>query len=225
MKGIFAILTAVMQKAFDPFRSEEDRGFDTYEPKQNMKAPSGHLVAICVGHSRDGDNGATSVDDTSEWEYNSRLAVDIHNALFAMGVDSFVVSKYEGKGYGAAMRWISSHVEKRHASLAIELHFNAATGTAKGHEWLYWSTSSRSKRLASLLRDAFIAAFPAQRSRGAVAKTSGDRGAEFLRLTHCPAVICEPFFGDTPSEWNFALANKEKIGDAIATGIVDFLNS
>lgn len=225
MKNFLAILAAMAQRAFDPFRPADERGQDTYQPVMNTKAPAGHLVAICVGHSRDGDNGATAADGTSEWEFNSRMAVNIHNALFAQGVDSFVVAKYEGNGYGAAMRWVASHVEKRHASLAVELHFNAATGTAQGHEWLYWSDSTRSKRLADCLRDSFVDFFPLRRSRGSRPKTSGDRGAEFLRLTHCPAVICEPFFGDNPEEWGFAIANQADIAEAIAGGIIQYLKS
>ena len=32
------------------------------------------MIALCVGHSRQGDSGAASVDGTTEWDYNSDLA-------------------------------------------------------------------------------------------------------------------------------------------------------
>ena len=186
---------------------------------------SKNLVAICVGHSRTGDNGATSADGTSEWEYNWTLANTLKQELDARQIDSFVVSDYEGHGYGAAMRWVAKHVEQKHASLAVELHFNASAGTAQGHEWLYWITSTRGQRLADSIRDSFVAVFPTRKSRGSRPKSSGDRGAEFLRLTHCPAVICEPFFGDNPEEWGFATSHREEIAESIAEGIENFLKA
>ena len=184
-----------------------------------------HLVAICIGHSRTGDNGATSADGTSEWEFNRTIGQSLKQALDARQIDSFVVDDYEGHGYGAAMRWVAKHVEQRHASIAVELHFNASAGQAQGHEWLYWITSSRGKRLADCLRDAYVAAFPIRKSRGSRPKSSGDRGAEFLRLTHCPAVIAEPFFGDNPDEWEFATTHREEIAEALAEGIEHYLTS
>lgn len=193
-------------------------------PPDDMHDPS-PLVALCVGHSREGDNGAEAVDGTSEWQFNADLAVRIQRHLKMHGIRSFIVDKYEGSGYGAAMRWVAAHVEKQHASCAVELHYNAATGTAQGHEWLYWSTSKRGKVLAEKLRAEFAADFPDQRDRGIKAKASGDRGAEFLRLTHCPAVIAEPFFGDNPQEWQFATANRDAIANAIAHGIQKFLET
>lgn len=222
MTNLRAILSALFQRAFDPFRAEENRGVDTYQPRQKV-IMSGHLVAICVGHSRTGDNGALSADNTTEWDYNRRLASELHDALFVRKISAFIVDEYDGNGYGAAMRWVAGHVEQKHASLAVELHFNAANGSAQGHEWLYWASSTKSKKLAESVRDAFVSAFPVRKSRGARGKTSGDRGAEFLRLTHCPAIICEPFFGDNLSEWEFAKANMAGIADAIAEGISNHL--
>ena len=192
-------------------------------PRPPMPTETNPLVAICVGHSREGDNGAVSVDGTSEWTFNADLAKRIAGHLKMHGIKSFIVDKYEGHGYGAAMRWVAAHVEQQHASCAVELHFNGATGTATGHEWLYWGNSARSKELAESLRQEFRMEFPDQRDRGVKAKASGDRGGEFLRLTHCPAVICEPFFGDTPSEWQFALANRDNLAAVIAHGIQKFI--
>ena len=194
-------------------------------PRPTMPTETNPLVAICVGHSREGDDGATSVDGTSEWTFNADLAKRISGHLSMHGIKSFIVDRYEGHGYGAATRWVAAHVEQRHASCAVELHFNAASGTATGHEWLFWGSSARSRALAGELRQAFVDEFPLQRDRGAKAKASGDRGGEFLRLTHCPAVIAEPFFGDTPGEWQFAIANRDKIAAAIAHGIQKFSES
>jgi N-acetylmuramoyl-L-alanine amidase len=183
------------------------------------------LVAICVGHSRSGDDGAESVSGVSEWQFNQDLARMVAAELELLGVQSFVVDEYEGNGYGAAMRWVSSHLEQKHASLALELHFNAANGGARGHEWLFWASSKRSSRLATCLLARYQTAFPEIPMRGIKPKTAGDRGAEFLKLTHCPSVICEPFFGDNKEDWQTAISRKPDIARAIAAGIHDYLTT
>jgi N-acetylmuramoyl-L-alanine amidase len=191
--------------------------------------PPETLVAICVGHSRHingrRDGGAVSVGGVSEWTFNLDLAQEIDRILRERGVVSFIVSDYRGSGYTDSMRWLASELKSRKATVAIELHFNAATGTAKGHEWLYWGHSKRGKALADALRGAYSESFPQAVSRGSKAKVTGERGGEFLKLTHCPAVIAEPFFGDNPQEWQTASSSVSTIAEAMATGIIDYLTA
>jgi N-acetylmuramoyl-L-alanine amidase len=54
---------------------------------------------------------------------------------------------------------------------------------------------------------------------------TGERGGEFLKLTHCPAVIAEPFFGSNPQEWQTASSSVSAIAEAMATGIIDYLTA
>lgn len=182
-----------------------------------------HLVALCVGHSRSGDDGAVSVSGESEWQFNDGLADMVALELEKLGIPSFKENAYQGSGYGAAMRWVAADVEIRHASLAVELHFNAANGAARGHEWLYWHSSKKSAHLANCLSSEFAEEFPEIPVRKPKAKSSGDRGAEFLRLTHCPAVICEPGFGDNPEDWRIMTDRKPDMARAIAAGIHKYL--
>lgn len=219
MSALTAILTAIFQRATDWARRPEDRGFDTYQPK-TMK----HLVAICVGHSRIGDRGAVSAGGVSEHSYNAELAKMVKAELDALNVPSFIVDFYEGGSYGGAMRWLADHIERKHASLAIEQHFNASDGSGNGHEWLHWSSSVKSSMLAESLDKAFTAAFPEIKRRGVKPKKPGDRGALFLSETHCPAVIAEPFFGDNPDDWRVATERKGDIAKAIAAGIREYLS-
>lgn len=190
-------------------------------PKMNS------LVAICVGHSRkiNGhvEGGAVSVDGTKEWDYNRDLAHLVWLELRALGVNCFTEDIYHGNGYRDSMRWLGSYLQSRNAKLAVELHFNASSGGASGHEWLHWGSSEKSERLAHAVNDEFKLAFPAMKARGVKAKTSSDRGAEFLRLTKCPAIICEPFFGDNTEDWRIATEKKEEIAGAIARGIHKYL--
>ncbi len=191
--------------------------------------PPESLVAICVGHSRHingkRDGGAVSFGGVSEWTFNRDLAFEIDRILREKGVQSFVIDDYRGSGYTDSMRWLASEIKAKGATVAIECHFNAATGTAKGHEWLFWQTSKGGKALATALRGAYEEAFPMSVNRGIKAKISGERGGEFLKLTHCPAVIAEPFFGDNAQEWQTASSSVSTMAEAMATGICDYLTA
>jgi N-acetylmuramoyl-L-alanine amidase len=202
-----------------------------HHPNRNPQNPvMKPLVAICIGHSRkiNGrlDGGAVAADGTSEWTYNSSLAPAIAATLASEGVASILVDDYDGGSYGASMRWLAGHLRSANATVAIELHFNSATPTARGHEWLYWHSSAMGRLLAEELDSAMREALPLSilPARGAKPRNSRDRGAEFLRLTHCPAVIAEPFFGSNKHDWNVALDHRAKIAAAIAGGILEWLD-
>ena len=175
------------------------------------------MIALCVGHSRQGDSGAASVDGTTEWDYNCDLAEKIASKTRQ---DVRVYNAYEGRGYTSAMRWLAKKLKKDGAEFAIELHFNAAGASATGHEWLYWDTSEKGRRLARSLRDSMEDAFPQFTSRGIKARGKGSRGASFLRLPHCPAVIAEPFFGTNQDDWQLAKDHRDGLATAITGGIV-----
>jgi len=62
--------------------------------------------------------------------------------------------------------------------------------------------------------------FPEFTSRGIKGRMRGSRGASYLRLTHCPAVIAEPFFGTCEDpDWLLATQHKEGIARSIAGGL------
>lgn len=175
------------------------------------------MIALCVGHSRQGDSGASSVDGTTEWDYNCDLAGKIASKTRQ---DVRIYSAYEGRGYTSAMRGLARKLKKDRAAFAVELHFNAASPAATGHEWLYWNTSAKGRLLARSLRDSMEDSFPLFTSRGIKARAKGSRGASFLRLTHCPAVIAEPFFGTNKDDWQLATAHKDGLASSITGGIV-----
>lgn len=191
-----------------------------------MKTP---LIALCVGHSRKiaglAEGGAVTHDGTmNEWRWNTGMAELIAKHLHAHSVRSVIVSEYEGAGYGAAMRWLASHLKGLGVTAAIELHFNSADNeNATGHEWLYWHRSKAGERLAQFLEQEMNLTGTGIKSRGAKPIHEG-RGAEFLRLTHCPAVIAEPFFGSNPRDWKAARLFRPNIARAIAEGILEFLD-
>ncbi len=187
------------------------------------------LVGLCIGHSRliNGrpEGGAVAADGTNEWHYNLGLAEMIAGFLMEQRIPSVTVAKYDGTGYGSAQRWLAGHLEDIGVTVAVELHFNAADDpAANGHEWLYWHASANGKRLATSLDAEICLQQTGTKRRGPKPRFAGDRGAEFLRFTHCPAVICEPFFGSNAGDWQAAQTHKAKIARGIAEGIADYLD-
>ena len=180
-------------------------------------------VAICVGHSREGDTGAVSCGGVNEWTYNKKVAEYLKSDLQEFGISSFVVDKYGGTygSYTSAMNWLTKHLKNEKASIAIELHFNASDNPkANGMEMLYWNTSRIGLSLAEYLLRGCQKYFPNIRNRGAKSRNTGDRGATFLRKTHCPAVITEPFFGTAfDPDWTAFAYNEHILSQALATGI------
>lgn len=192
------------------------------EPAPSSGSP---LVALCVGHSRSGDNGAVSVGGVSEWDFNFEVANLTAGELRRHGLRARVVSQYDGSSYGQAMTWLAAHLRGIDADLAIELHFNAASESAQGFEYLYYHTSTRGKALAESLHAAQKQAFPFAVDRGTKSRAAGDRGVQFLKLTHCPAVLAEPFFGTNPEEWNLYSGEKAKLAETYAAGVLSFLRA
>jgi N-acetylmuramoyl-L-alanine amidase len=163
------------------------------------------MIAICIGHSRTikgrYDGGAYSPWlKMNERDFNLLVASQLSTHLSQNGIPSRIINHYAGAGYGSAMVDVSKQVKDARASLAIELHFNSATPTANGHEWLYWHSSKHGEALARAFSAQFSKDHQNIRSRGLKPITARDRGGAFLRVTHCPALIVEPFFGSNESD-------------------------
>jgi N-acetylmuramoyl-L-alanine amidase len=144
--------------------------------------------------------------------------------LDALGLASTGIYQYAGNGYGAAQRWLAGELKSLGATLAIELHFNSSDSPASnGHEFLHWHASVKGKALAAAIDAQFDSLLPGIRHRSLVAITAQDRGAQFLRGTHCPAVIVESFFGSNAQDLSDGMAQRATIARAIACGIRDYL--
>jgi N-acetylmuramoyl-L-alanine amidase len=180
-------------------------------------------VAILIGHSR-GDGGALSTGGVNEWTYNKRVGILAADLLSARGVEAVCIYSYAQASYATAMAHLAKHLRSIGARAAVELHFNSATPTARGNEWLHWHSSVAGRALAQCLDKSFQAAFPTSLRRGLkpIAKPQ-DRGGLFLRGTHCPAVIAEPFFGSNAMEWTFFADHQQEYAEALADGIQHWL--
>jgi len=179
-------------------------------------------VAICVGHSRKGDTGAVSCGGINEWTYNKKVAEYLKSDLQEYGIASFVVDTYGGTygSYVSSMNWLAKHLKEQKASVALELHFNAAASDkANGMEMLHWHTSRIGLSLAEYVLQGCKKYFPLVKNRGVKGIGKGSRGATFLRTTHCPCIITEPFFGSNWQDWIMFADQEATLSQAIALGV------
>lgn len=183
-------------------------------------------IAVCVGHARIGDTGAQSYLGYTERAYNGRVAQHFASYLQRRGFSPVVFDHYPHRSYGDAMRWLCQQIKAAECDLAVELHFNSAESPkANGSEFLYWHTSTASKRAATNFDAQFAAAFPNITRRGLLPRGPADNGAAFLRGTHCPAVILEPFFGSNKEEALFFRAKQPELGLTYANAVEHYFAS
>jgi len=182
------------------------------------------MIAICIGHSRPGDRGAVSTNGTTEHAFNSEVGRHLIAELQSHGQPCVMIDRYNGDTYRTAQRWLASHLKSIDATLALELHFNATDGRAKGHEYLHWHDSKKGHRLAYILQHAHLDEWPETTSRGIKPLTRVSRGGLFCRLPHCPSVICEPFFGDNPAEWAVYGNQPKRLASTYCQGLLRYLS-
>lgn len=194
-------------------------------PLPPMDAPV--MIGLFRGHGRPVDEGNVGAGGVSEEDYNGPLIEMVSARLSKRGVPNFKVMDYPPHGYEAAMMWVADYAKQAGATAALEFHFNAYDGTKRGHEVLHWASSLRGKPFAAHISASLDRQFPWHPARGLKPKSSHDRGALFLSLTHCPAAILEPFFGDERADWEHFSSDEgmADLADAITDGICDWIDS
>jgi N-acetylmuramoyl-L-alanine amidase len=181
------------------------------------------VIGICIGHSRSGDDGAVNTDGVSEYTFNREVGFLTAELLREEGHTVHVIDDYNGNSYSGAIHWVSDRLVKLGATLAVELHFNSSGPHAEGHEWLHWHRSAKGQMLASCFNQTFKDIFPEAKLRGVKPAYKNDRGSLFLRVTRCPAILLEPFFGSNKKETEFYTRNKPAIASAYARALTNYL--
>lgn len=159
-------------------------------------------IGVCLGHARKGDMGARAVNGVYEEQLYEVVIPPVVEKLRADGYKVIVYDNYEGSSYGSAMRWIARKLKEDEVDFAVELHFNAASPSAKGFEFLHWHRSKVGVKAAQDMQDTQAGLTPWQANRGAepLGDQAHERGVLFTSLPHCPSVIAEYFFGSNSQE-------------------------
>lgn len=175
-------------------------------------------VALIVGH-RESAQGAVSVDGTSEWDFNRALVERI-----AEEVDGAeVVIVYRGDHRGAYSD-LPAKVNELDVAAAVSMHFNSFNGHATGSEVLHYPGSTGGMQLAEAFLVEFIEALNLP-NRGTKARGRDGRGGTLLAGTAMPCVICEPFFGDNPHDWQRATSRSDLLASAYARAISQYAST
>ena len=92
------------------------------------------------------------------------------------------------------VRWINQTA--KHQDLAIEIHFNAATPSARGSETLFFPGSTRGQTIAYQIQDELAKFFrPSRGVKPGFYQADPAKGPlHFLKATSCTSLIIEPEF-------------------------------
>lgn len=174
-------------------------------------------VAVVIGHHPDAPGAKLELGNFSIHEYPfwKPFARELALTLEAKNIDAEVVERPNENPDSV----LAERVNRTEAEAAIELHFNAFDGRARGTEMLHWETSDRGERLATMLQEHVTSELGTQDRR-----VEGTRNFPFLQLTQMPAVICEPAFGSTPSDAWKLLTGQANLLRAYRTALSDFLD-
>ena len=169
-------------------------------------------LAIQAGHTK--GTGAVGFGGYKEHYFNTRVVEQMVLLAPKMGINLLVTHRDPSLGYGAGVRKTAKAIKKFQADLCLELHFNAASPSARGCEILYFWGSRRSKHAARcmagsldfMMQDLDV---PMRGKSGARSlwyrsankeKAYSGRGGYYVYKTPCPALILEPFFGSNKHE-------------------------
>lgn len=192
-------------------------------------------ILLDAGHGID-TPGKRSPDGLfREYLWNRQVADLVLSRLRASGLDAELVvtetNDISLRTRAMRVNRICDRVGTQNV-LLVSIHSNAA---GSGKTWMNatgWEChtspgKTKSDALAECLYTSFSRAFPEKRMRRDMKDGDSDKESNFYILvkTKCPAVLLENFFFDNREEcaWLLQAKTKERIADAIVTGIKAYL--
>jgi N-acetylmuramoyl-L-alanine amidase len=155
-------------------------------------------LAIIVGHLKVA-KGARAVAPLScyEYDYNDVVAELMYKHAKDRGIDCYVYRKD-----GTTAEYVGQLIDKWNADLCIELHFNAANGSARGTEVLVDEDPGESFHYAAVIQKQLCELFSRDKrgNRGVKVVEAGDRGHRNLKTVKCVSCLVEPAFGDNEDD-------------------------
>jgi hypothetical protein len=176
-------------------------------------------LAIIVGHDEkaQGANAAFPINQ-SEYKFNSDLAMDIYLAARNANIDCRIF-KRDGKTRAQVGEEVS-----KFGGVAIELHLNAADGTAKGTETLYDAEPEANKAFATIIQDKICKALrrDGKRNRGLRLIDEKGRGYSNLKSVKITSCLVEPIFCDNKDECQLLWAFRHDYIRALVDGVLEW---
>ncbi len=180
-------------------------------------------LAVVIGHTST-SGGAKGIGIAREYDYNTVVAEDMR--VYAQGSFGDLSDKpievklFRRDGIGVSGAY--ELVDEWQADLSVELHYNAASSSAKGTETLS-SGSSGSLEFANQVQTKLCTLLNRSgNSRGIKIRnrTNKERGWLSLVSGRAPAIITEPAFGSNPADAALLKNKQLDIGRSIVDGAV-----
>jgi len=173
-------------------------------------------LALVIGHHPEAPGAPLELAGhrVTEYEVWSQFARELALTLVQRDVQTDVVERPNRHPDQA----LADRVNNTGATVAVELHFNAAAGSATGTEMLYYPGSSAGESLAQHLQAETVKALGLE-DRGV--RSRGD--LLFLKKTVMPAVVAEPFFGSEDTDAFTGLWRLPDLMQAYRTALLQHL--
>lgn len=153
-------------------------------------------VAIVIGHNSKGKGAYSESLGYSEFDFFKRVSSIIKKN--APSVDVYE-RKHTGS-YSSEMKEVVSEINRVGYDLVIEMHFNAANGTANGVEVLHYSKSKKGIEWAnSVIKIHELVCGLSSRGLKPVSDNSVN-GSYGILNSKMPYILTESFFGDNESD-------------------------
>lgn len=172
-------------------------------------------ICIVVGHNHEAQGAENKSFGLTEYAYNLELAQLIVEDLSKDYPVDLIFDKELTK--------LPKAINDTNADLCINLHCNAYNKIASGTETLYYHSSRKGRKLASLVQERVLDALDL-RDRGLKPIDNKDRGGYVLRKTTMPCIITEPAFIDNDVDCIVLMEEKEKLAKAITEGIRAYID-
>ena len=160
--------------------------------------------AFIIGHNEKSQGAYSEILKVTEWGLYKSLTPE----LSELG-DVYIHDASIG-GYTARMKDTASKINTQDYDLVVALHFNMFNGKASGCEALF--ISEKGRVFGSNFCHYYTESTGAK-NRGAKKVEKGGRGFEEIFNPKAPAILIEPFFGDSESDCK--LFNKEKLIESL----------
>lgn len=173
-------------------------------------------IGLVIGHSESSQGCVNKTHRVTEYQFNCDLVRLVQDELCKLGFNPIVFFRKNG------LEELVKEINKVEPSIVISFHCNAFNTFVSGSEVLYYSTSSKGKRLASLLLECIVDTL-ALRNRGLLPRVEG-RGSYIIKNVKAPAALIEPFFLDNDSDYKIALEKLDELATAIANSIAKYFS-
>ncbi len=165
--------------------------------------------ALVIGHKKASPGAVNIAADTTEFDFNDRLSIDISSAVTDVEVQRI---------YRRTYRTLPGDINEYDPDFVISMHCNAFNQQASGTEVLFYHKSKKGRSMAQVVQQQMLDAL-GLKDRGVKPRTVEDRGGFLLRHTAAPCIIAEPFFIDNDDDFKAVTTNREALVKAYAEAI------